>query len=109
VGDDTLRRLMRHRKDEPRAAIESGLHLRVGKPPFRLNEIHDRMPVILAPGDWGLWLGEEGKGAARLMSPAPNDLLIAHRVAREVNSNRATGPQLIDPLDMPDGAVGVTR
>ena len=29
-------------------------------------DIHDRMPVILAPGDYGRWLGEE---------PDPRDLM----------------------------------
>jgi len=41
----------------------------------RLSELHHRMPVILKPDDWGLWLGEEGKGAARLMQPAQEALL----------------------------------
>jgi putative SOS response-associated peptidase YedK len=56
------------------------------------------MPVILAPGDWPLWLGEAGKGAARLMRAAPQDALQWHRVAPAVNSNRAAGPDLITPL-----------
>ena len=63
-----------------------------------LAQIHDRMPVILAPGDWPLWLGEAGKGAATLMQPAPEPDLTAHRVAPRVNSNRASGPELILPL-----------
>ena len=60
--------------------------------------IHHRMPVILAPADWPLWLGEAGKGAARLMHAAPEDALVWHRVDPAVNSNRATGPGLIEPL-----------
>jgi putative SOS response-associated peptidase YedK len=42
-----------------------------------LAAIHDRMPVILAPEDFALWLGEAGAGAARLVLPAPDDLLVA--------------------------------
>lgn len=60
--------------------------------------IHHRMPVILAPGDWGKWLGEEGHGAATLMRPAPDDALAIHRVDPRVNSNRAHGPDLITPI-----------
>lgn len=60
--------------------------------------LHHRMPVILAPDDWPLWLGEAGKGAARLMRAASEDTLVWHRVDRAVNSNRATGPGLIEPL-----------
>jgi putative SOS response-associated peptidase YedK len=42
-----------------------------------LAPIHDRMPVIVAPADFALWLGEAGPGAARLMRPAPDDALEA--------------------------------
>ncbi|MEB8388723.1 SOS response-associated peptidase [Rhodobacteraceae bacterium KMM 6894] len=40
-----------------------------------LSQLHHRMPVIVPPDDWPLWLGETGKGAARLMRPAPEDAL----------------------------------
>ena len=60
--------------------------------------IHDREPVILDPADWPLWLGEAGHGAARLMRPTPPGVLRMHRVGVEVNSNRAAGAQLIEPL-----------
>jgi putative SOS response-associated peptidase YedK len=40
-----------------------------------LSRLHHRMPVIVPPDDWPLWLGEAGKGAARLMRPAPEDAL----------------------------------
>ena len=43
----------------------------------RLAPIHERMPVVLAPGDHALWLGEDGHGAARLMVPAPEEALVA--------------------------------
>ncbi|WP_299146172.1 SOS response-associated peptidase [uncultured Tateyamaria sp.] len=63
-----------------------------------MSAIHHRMPVILTPDDVALWLGEAGKGAATLMRAAPDDALTWHRVARDVNSNRASGPDLITPL-----------
>lgn len=61
-----------------------------------ISNIHHRMPVILEPEQWSLWLGEEGKGAARLMQAAPDDTLIYHRVDPKVNSNRSSGPELIE-------------
>jgi len=64
-----------------------------------LARIHHRMPVIVAPGDWPLWLGEAGRGAARLMHPAPDATLSCHRVSRKVNSNRPAGPELIEPVE----------
>ena len=63
-----------------------------------MTQIHHRVPVILAAPDWALWLGEDGRGAATLMQPAPEGTLRFHRVDREVNSNRASGPQLIQPI-----------
>lgn len=65
----------------------------------QMGRIHHRMPVVLAPEDWALWLGEEGKGAAPLMRPAPEETLTAYRVDRKVNSNRAAGPELIEPIE----------
>jgi putative SOS response-associated peptidase YedK len=59
--------------------------------------IHDREPVILEPADWPLWLGEAGHGAAVLMKPTKG-VLQAHRVGVAVNSNRAQGPELIEPI-----------
>ncbi|SPF77920.1 SOS response-associated peptidase [Pseudoprimorskyibacter insulae] len=64
-----------------------------------MSTIHHRMPVILRPEDWPLWLGEAGHGAAKLMTAAPEDALRFHRVSRNVNSNRATGPELIEVLE----------
>ncbi len=64
-----------------------------------MAQIHHRMPVIVPPEDWPLWLGEAGHGAARLMRAAPEEALRWHRVDRAVNSNRVEGPELIDPLD----------
>ena len=41
-----------------------------------MAELHSRMPVVLEPESWGMWLGEEGKGAARLMQAAPDGSLV---------------------------------
>jgi putative SOS response-associated peptidase YedK len=63
-----------------------------------MSEIHNRMPVVLSRDDWALWLGEKGKGAATLMQAPPDDLLKFHRVDPKVNSNRASGADLIEPI-----------
>lgn len=62
-----------------------------------LTQIHHRLPVIVRPEDWALWLGEEGKGAALLMKPPEERDLDFFRVDPKVNSNRAAGPELIEP------------
>ena len=61
--------------------------------------IHHRIPVVIEQPDWGLWLGEQGHGAAVLMKPPAEDVLEFHRVSTAVNSNRAEGPELIEPIE----------
>ncbi|MEO1732800.1 MAG: SOS response-associated peptidase [Pseudomonadota bacterium] len=64
----------------------------------KISHIHHRMPLVLEPEHWPLWLGEAGKGAATLMQPGAEDILQFHRVDPAVNSNRAHGPDLIRPV-----------
>ena len=63
-----------------------------------MAQLHDRVPVALDPADWPLWLGEAGHGAAPLLQPPPEGALAFRRVGTGVNSNRAEGPELIEPL-----------
>jgi len=64
-----------------------------------VSAVHHRMPLVLEPDDWPFWLGEAGHGAARLMQPAGEGTLDFFRVGTAVNSNRASGPGLIAPLE----------
>ena len=64
-----------------------------------MTEIHHRLPVILGPDEWPLWLGEAGKGAAILMQPVADDVLSLKRVSSAINSNRATGPELWNVIE----------
>lgn len=62
--------------------------------------LHHREPVIVEAADWPLWLGEAGHGAAVLMRPtAPGVMRAPWRVDPAVNSNRAAGEGLIQPLN----------
>ncbi len=63
-----------------------------------MARLHHRMPVVLERESFALWLGEAGRGAARLMRAAPEGTLRWHRVDPKVNSNRASGADLITPL-----------
>ena len=60
----------------------------------KMQKIHHRLPVILGPADWPLWLGEAGKGAANLMQPVADSVLKLRRVTTAVNSKQASGPEL---------------
>jgi putative SOS response-associated peptidase YedK len=63
-----------------------------------IAHIHHREPVIVDSDDYGLWLGEEGKGAASLMQTAPDGFYKTYRVSHEVNSARHDRSQLMDPM-----------
>jgi putative SOS response-associated peptidase YedK len=62
------------------------------------SKIHNRMPVLLQPKDFGNWL--TGTAGTELLKPAPNDHLQTWLVSRRVNSSRAASddPTLIDPV-----------
>ena len=64
----------------------------------KLSSIHHRLPLVLERYNWGFWLGEEGHGASALMRPTADETLKAYRVSKNINSNRASGPDLISPL-----------
>ncbi len=67
--------------------------------------IHDRMPVILEPGDWAAWLdpGTDPAVVGALMAPAAADVLEAFPVSSLVNRVANEGPQLLEPLPAPPG------
>jgi putative SOS response-associated peptidase YedK len=73
-----------------------------------LDRIHDRQPLVLERDEWDAWL-DPGTGAADvlpLLEPHPAGRFVARPVPRAVSSNRANGPQLLDPVP-PEELVGV--
>jgi len=65
-----------------------------------LQPLHERMPVILAPEDWGRWL-DRGASAAdlkALLKPAPEDVLVYVPVGTRVNAAAPDDPGLIEPV-----------
>jgi putative SOS response-associated peptidase YedK len=60
-------------------------------------EVHDRMPVILAPEDYGTWLEAPAPIAADLLRPCPAAWLEAVPVSDRVNSPRNDDPSLAEP------------
>jgi hypothetical protein len=68
-----------------------------------MTELHDRMPVILEPGDWPAWLGETEGDPASLLHPAPDGTLRTWPVDRRVGSPRNNGAELIKPIEIAMG------
>ena len=68
-----------------------------------LAPVHHRMPVVLERSAWDEWLDPEVDDVGslqRLLRPARDDLLGLHAVGTEVNGSRATGPGLVEPVDV---------
>ena len=63
-----------------------------------MAEVHHREPVALTWEAWPVWLGETAAKAAPLIKPREDGFYVRHRVAMAVNSNRAEGPELVEPL-----------
>jgi putative SOS response-associated peptidase YedK len=66
-----------------------------------LRPLHDRMPVILCPTDFALWLDPAVTEASRiqpLLVPCPADQLVAYAVTTHVNSPRNDDPGCIEPM-----------
>ena len=69
-------------------------------PNTRLAPIHDRMPVILAPDNWPVWLGEAPANPCQLKAmlvPYPADDMIIWPVDRRVGNVNNKDPELIEP------------
>lgn len=63
-----------------------------------LSDLHDRMPVILAEGDYALWLDravEDPEQLRHLLAPCGEDELVAEPVSAYVNRVANDGPQCI--------------
>jgi putative SOS response-associated peptidase YedK len=63
--------------------------------------IHERMPVILDPADYGAWLGETPGSPDRLaalLRPCAEDVLVAFPVSTYVNAPAHDSPEAIAPL-----------
>lgn len=66
-----------------------------------VGEIHDRMPVILSPNNYDLWLDPEMQEPAKLSylyEPFPASEMASYLVSRNVNKVANQGPELIEPV-----------
>jgi putative SOS response-associated peptidase YedK len=62
-------------------------------------DIHDRMPVILAPGDYARWLGEE-PDPRDLMRPFPAGLMRMWPISTRVNKPENDDPSIVEPIQL---------
>lgn len=78
-----------------------------------LSPIHDRMPVIVPPKAFDLWLNcqeVDATTAAALIAPAPDDFLEAYEISPAVNRTANDSPRLLDPVSaVPEAAPSPPR
>ena len=66
-----------------------------------LRPVHDRMPVILHPNDYELWLDEDMRKRELikdLLRPYPSSEMISHPVSTAINSPHNQGVTLIERM-----------
>jgi putative SOS response-associated peptidase YedK len=66
-------------------------------------DIHDRMPVILAPGDYARWLSDE-PDPRDLMRPFPASLMRMWLISTRVNKPENDNPSIVEPVELTSDA-----
>jgi putative SOS response-associated peptidase YedK len=66
-------------------------------------DIHDRMPVILAPLDYTRWLGEE-PDSREVMRPFPADLMRMWPISTRVNKPENDDAAIVEPIELTPNA-----
>jgi putative SOS response-associated peptidase YedK len=73
--------------------------------------VHDRMPVVVAPEQWALWLSRASGSdeLAGILRPAPPGTFESHEVSTRVNRADQDDPGLIEIVGAPPLRDGITR
>jgi putative SOS response-associated peptidase YedK len=93
--------LWEHWQSDDGSEIESCTILTT-RPNEQVRPLHNRMPVILAPEDYDVWLNSDGQHRdelQHLLQPAPEELLDAYPISTYVNRPQNEGPRCIEPLE----------
>jgi putative SOS response-associated peptidase YedK len=64
-----------------------------------MAQIHDRMPVIIAPVDYERWLSTLDPDPRDLLAPYPAEPLAIWPISGKVNSPRNDTPDILDPAE----------
>jgi putative SOS response-associated peptidase YedK len=75
-----------------------------------LAEIHDRMPLLLAPADWAAWLDPDAAPPMGLLAPPSAELVAGlelRPVSSRVNNVRNEGPELVERVEVAEPALAL--
>ena len=62
-------------------------------------EIHDRMPLIIAPSDYERWLSDDAD-PGDLMQPFPAEPMRMWPISTRVNKLENDDPSVVEPIEM---------
>lgn len=68
-----------------------------------MQPVHNRMPVIIHPEDYDLWLDpdiQDGRHVQHLLRPYDEAAMALHPVSKTVNSPRNETPECIEPIEV---------
>jgi len=80
------------------------------RPNALVEPVHDRMPVILGPESWELWLDPKVRGREALepvLVPFPAGRMAAEPVSRRVNDVSHDDPACIEVVEEPPAPAAV--
>jgi putative SOS response-associated peptidase YedK len=66
-----------------------------------VGQLHDRMPLIIQPSDYGSWLHASNPKAEALLKPFPSDLMRYYPVSTHVNKVSNDDAQCLEPVEEP--------
>lgn len=92
--------LWEHWEGPDEAAIDS-CTLLTTEPNDLIRSVHSRMPVILAPKDYDLWLDpglQKAELLRPLLRPYPSEGMLAYPISTWVNKPKNDSPRCIEPL-----------
>ena len=90
------------RYDDPERGVIESCAIITTRANERARAIHPRMPVILDPGAYALWLDGDVGDLDRLLpllGPCPEDWIAMHPVSRRVNDVRTDDAACAAPVD----------
>ena len=65
-----------------------------------LAQIHHRMPVIVSPESYDLWLSDDPRMPVKdLLAPFPAAEMMSHTVSHDVNDVKVDDDHLVEPVD----------
>jgi putative SOS response-associated peptidase YedK len=67
-----------------------------------VGRLHERMPLIIQPNDYGAWLDAANPNAGELMKPFPSERMRYYPVSTRVNNVRNDDADCLTPIELPE-------